>query len=81
MFEENKDQAFFRQDDGEGEGFDIENQKKKNERRQAILRQTLAEEEGRTDYERVKPQHETDDPYKDSVDNLPVGKKRKWRIW
>lgn len=54
--------------------YDIDAQKKKNERHQAILRQTYAEEDGRTDFEEVKPEHESA-RYTDSIDNLPVKRK------
>ena len=40
----------------------------------------MAEQEGK-DYEEVKPDYGQDDPYKDSVDNLPVRRREKWRIW
>ena len=79
--EENKDQAFFRQPGTEDELYDIEGQRKRTERQQAILRQKIAEQEGR-EYEEVKPDYGSkDDPYKDSVDNLPVRRREKWRIW
>lgn len=80
IYEENKDQAFFRKP-GDGDAFyDIEAQQKKNERHQAILRQTFAQEDGRTDFDAVKPEHE-EARYRDSVDNLPIKRKQKWRIW
>jgi hypothetical protein len=61
---------------------DINN--KKNERHQAILRQTIAEEKGEqiSEADRVKPDYEKDGRrYQDSVDKLPQGVKRKWRLW
>ena len=77
----NEDQAFFRQPGDSDDLYDIENQKKRNERHQAILRQTFAQEEGRTDFDEVKPEHESK-RYSDSIDNLPIKqKKKKWRIW
>lgn len=33
------------------------------------------------DVQRVKAEHEGNDPYKDTVDNLPVRRKQKWRLW
>jgi len=58
--------------------------KKKNDRHQAILRQTIAEEKGEQidEKDRVKPAYEKSDSlYKDTVDKMPVGVKRKWRLW
>lgn len=78
--EDNKDQAFFRKAGDADDLYDIESQRKRNDRHQAILRQTFAQEEGRQDFDEVKPEHE-EDRYKDSVDNLPVKRKQKWRIW
>ena len=40
----NKDQAFYKQSADGDEIYDIDAQKKKNERHQAILRQTIAQE-------------------------------------
>jgi hypothetical protein len=31
--------------------------------------------------EKVKPLYETEDPYKETVDKLPVKRKQKWRIF
>jgi len=63
--------------------YDIEAQTKKNERHQAILRQTALQESGEhlPEGERVKPAYEEDDPYKGTVDKLPVKRKQKWRIF
>lgn len=43
----------------------------------------MAEESGDPDimYEKVKPEQEGSDPYKDTVDKLPVKQKKKWRLW
>ena len=78
---ENADQAFFRQPGTEDELYDIEAHKRRTERQQAILRQKIAEQEG-VDYEEVKPDFSgNDDPYRDTVDNMPVKRREKWRIW
>lgn len=65
----------------------IDKQKIRNERHQAILRQSFAEDARKQgiqvdDVESVKAEHEGgEDPYKDTVDNLPVKRKQKWRLW
>ena len=68
--------------------FDPEQEAKRNERHQAILKQHLAEERKKQglevpeNIEEVKPEYQgKDDPMKDSVDSLPVKRKQKWRIW
>jgi hypothetical protein len=83
IIEANKDQAFFKAPGSDGL-FDIDAQKKKNERMQAILKQTIAQEKGvnESEIEFVKPDHEgKDDPYLDTVDKLPLKNKKKWRLW
>jgi len=83
IIEANKDQAFFKVPGTDGL-FDIDAQKKKNERMQAILKQTIAQEKGvnESEIEFVKPDHEgKDDPYLDTVDKLPLKNKKKWRLW
>ena len=61
--------------DGAGEElYDIEAQRAKNERHQAILQQVISQEQGVGTFETVKPLHESD-PYKDTVDQLPVKRK------
>ena len=83
IIEANKDQAFFKAPGTDGL-FDIDAQKKKNERMQAILKQTIAQEKGvnESEIEFVKPDHEgKDDPYLDTVDMLPLKNKKKWRLW
>lgn len=88
--EELKDQAFFsgRAHGEEGTGddalYDMDVNRKKNERHQAILRQTIAEERGEaiSEGDRVKPAHERPgESFRDTVDKLPAGAKRKWRLW
>ncbi len=82
--EANKDQAFFKIPGAEEELYDIEAQKKRNERHQAILKQTIAQEKGLKpeEIDFVSPNYEKkDDPYQDTVDNLPVKRKQKWRLW
>lgn len=79
-----KDQAFFKPLSEKEELYDIDAQKKRNERRQAILKQTIKEEMGEKteEGERVKAVFESkDDPFKDTVDNLPMKNKQKWRLW
>jgi len=83
IIEANKDQAFFKAPGTDGL-FDIDAQKKKNERMQAILKQTIAQEKGvnESEIEFVKPVHEgKDDPYLETVDKLPLKNKKKWRLW
>ena len=78
----NKDQAFFKASK-DGGVHDIEAQKKRNERHQAILRQTIQQEKGAKpeDIDFVKPEYDDGDPYKETVDKLPVKRKQKWRLW
>jgi len=47
------------------------------------LRQTIAQEQGVSDkdIDFVKPSHEEQDPYKETVDRLPVKRKQKWRLF
>ena len=81
--EANKEQAFF-VPDGADELHDIDAQRKTNERKQAILRQKIAQEKGIPDSEIdfVKPEPGNEgDPYKDTVDQLPIKRKQKWRLW
>jgi len=87
--EELKDQAYFsarahgEEGTGDDQVYDMDINKKKNERHQAILRQTIAEEKGETidEADRVKPVHEKQGPFMETVDKLPQGAKRKWRLW
>jgi len=81
--EANKDQAF-RQLAEDQDIYDIDAQKKKNDRHQAILRQTIAEESGHqvSEGEKVQPIYKSsEDPYKETVDKLPHKRKQKWRIF
>ena len=72
--------------EGKRELFDPENETKRLERHQAILKQHLAEEMKKKgvdidgEVEKVLPEYEKD-IYKETVDNLPVKRKQKWRIW
>ena len=76
----NKDQAFFRKPGTEDELYDIEAHRKRTERQQEVLRQKIAEQEG-ISIDEVQLDDGKDDPYKDSVDNLPMKRREKWRIW
>lgn len=79
-----KDNIFAQE--GKRDIHDPEKEAARNERHQAILKQHLAEERKKQglevgDYDEVKPDYDGKDPMKDSVDNLPVKRKQKWRIW
>lgn len=79
----NRDQAFFKAPGESEQLYDIDAQKKKNDRHQAILRQTIAQEKGlsQDQIDFVKPDYESGDPYKETVDTLPQKGKKKWRLW
>ena len=73
------------QADAKRDLYDPDNEEKRKDRHQAILKQHLAEERKKQglevgEYEEVKPEYEKD-PMKESVDSLPVKRKQKWRIW
>jgi hypothetical protein len=63
---------------------DIDSQRKANDRKQAILKQKIAQEKGlpesEIDFVKAEPGNEQD-PYKDTVDSLPIKRKQKWRLW
>jgi len=85
--EQEKD-LVFRQSEDDAGLHNIDDQEKKTERHQAILRQHFAEElekDGKDapDYEKVKAEYEEREAKKvtDSIDRLPIKQKRKWRVW
>ena len=85
-----KDQAFFVKDSDE-QLHDIDGQKSKTDRMQALLRQKIAKEKGidiadpEADAARATLTEEAEkndgNPYRDTVDNLPIKRKQKWRLW
>lgn len=87
LIEANKDMAFFKAPGSESQLYDIDAQRKENERKQAALRQALAQEQGvKLDDEELQKIKEAmegkDDPYEDTVDKLPVKRpKQKWRLF
>ena len=69
--------------------YKLDEMEERTERHQQILQQFIAEErkkKGLPDYqegvESVKPIHEGKKPLmQDSVDHMPIKRRKKWRIW
>ena len=81
------DLVFRQVEDDEGL-HDIDAVEKKNKRHQAILKQHFAQEMkdkglDAPDVERVKAEHEERENRRvtDSIDSMPVKKKKSWRVW
>ena len=78
----------FRQIEDDTGLHDIDAQEKKNKRHQAILKQHFAEDMKKQgldapEYERVMAEYEEKENKRvtDSIDSLPVKKKKSWRVW